>query len=235
MKLSEWTKEKKISFLIYLLVMVNLIVLPLDVLFVVQIVTLNKDVDELTANYELKESEYENKILEIEQQNILLSNRMAVEIEQNKAEEEKKNPVGIPVSGLATIETDPTVIENKDFEDSENVDLSDNNTEKDTDDRLNPYTLEIAVLKDSKIIASGDGIVSLVDFDDLYGYIVKIDHQNGYQSVYRYSEMPKVDQGDMVLKGQMLYEVTKNKGIFAYHILYENTYINPFELIEISG
>ena len=65
-----------------------------------------------------------------------------------KAEEEKKNPVGIPVSGLATIETDPTVIENKDFEDSENIELSDNNTENDTDDRLNPYTLEIASLLD---------------------------------------------------------------------------------------
>ena len=103
------------------------------------------------------------------------------------------------------------------------------------DSLMNPSTLEISVSKGAKIIAAGNGVVSEVKEDDIYGYLVKIDHQNGYETVYRYDEEPKIAKGDEVLKGQMIFEVTKLKGTLAYHILYENTYINPFDMIEISG
>lgn len=230
-KFKSWSSDKRRNFLIYVLMMITFIIVPLNVILINQIIQVNKNFNSLSESSEQNASDYQKKVEDLESKVALLSDQMAVEIARNKEEEAKKNPVGIPVSGLATIETDPSQINEIELDPIE----ENNSTENTVEDSINPYTLEIAVLKDAKIIASGDGTVSLVDFDDVYGYIVKIDHDNGYTTVYRYSEMPKVNQGDQVLKGQMLYEVTKNKGIFAYHIMYENTYINPFELIELNG
>jgi hypothetical protein len=157
-----------------------------------------------------------------------------VENENKSIEDAKKNPVGIPVSGQATIVSEP-----KDEDNSESgnevQDINQGGNASFEDTLMNPYTLEISLQRGAKVIATGNGIVADVSEDDIYGYMVKIDHQNGYMTVYRYDEEPKISKGDEVLKGQMILEVTKYKGTLAYHILYENTYINPFDMIEISG
>ena len=220
--------KKSNSLLMYWLLMLTLIFLVVNIVLVVSFVRISSDFSSLKNTTTIQNEEYETEIENLQQKVALLAEHVSIENENKSIEEAKKNPVGIPVSGQAEIINDPEENTESTTEDTgENTSFEDN--------LLNPYTLEISVSKGAKIIATGNGIVSEVKEDDLYGYLVKIDHENGYETVYRYDEEPKIAKGDEVLKGQMIFEVTKLKGTLAYHILYENTYINPFDMIEISG
>ena len=226
---------KKGTLLMYWLLMLTLLFLAVNIILVVSVVNISRDFSELKTTTTTQNRDYENEITNLQQKVALLAEHVSIENENKSIEEAKKNPVGSPVSGQATIISEPE--EPEEIDETEPSEIADTPEDEGSfeDNLLNPYTLEISVSRGSKIIASGKGIVSYVGEDDLYGYIVKVDHQNGYSTFYRYSEEPKVNQGAEVLKGQMIYEVTKNKGTLAYHILYENTYINPFDMIEISG
>ena len=228
MNKSNDNNDKKGSLIMYWLLMLTLIFLVVNIVLVVSFVRISSDFSSLKNTTTIQNEEYETEIENLQQKVALLAEHVSIENENKSIEEAKKNPVGIPVSGQAEIINDP----------EENTESTTENTGENTsfeDNLLNPYTLEISVSKGAKIIATGNGIVSEVKEDDLYGYLVKIDHENGYETVYRYDEEPKIAKGDEVLKGQMIFEVTKLKGTLAYHILYENTYINPFDMIEISG
>jgi len=230
--------DKKGSLIMYWLLMLTLIFLAVNIVLVVSVVRISKDYTSMKNSTTIKNEEYETEIENLKQKVALLAERVSIENENKSAEEAKKNPVGIPVSGQATIISEPG---EEDTLSSDNDDTASQNTVSSAEDTsfedslMNPYTLEISVSKGAKIIATGNGVVSEVKEDDLYGYLVKIDHENGYETIYRYNEEPKIAKGDEVLKGQMIFEVTKLKGTLAYHILYENTYINPFDMIEISG
>ena len=228
MNKSNDNNDKKGSLIMYWLLMLTLIFLVVNIVLVVSFVRISSDFSSLKNTTTIQNEEYETEIENLQQKVALLAEHVSIENENKSIEEAKKNPVGIPVSGQAEIINDP----------EENTESTSEDTGENTsfeDNLLNPYTLEISVSKGAKIIATGNGIVSEVKEDDLYGYLVKIDHENGYETVYRYDEEPKIAKGDEVLKGQMIFEVTKLKGTLAYHILYENTYINPFDMIEISG
>jgi murein DD-endopeptidase MepM/ murein hydrolase activator NlpD len=228
MNKSNDNNDKKGSLIMYWLLMLTLIFLVVNIVLVVSFVRISSDFSSLKNTTTIQNEEYETEIENLQQKVALLAEHVSIENENKSIEEAKKNPVGIPVSGQAEIINDPEENTESTTEDTgENTSFEDN--------LLNPYTLEISVSKGAKIIATGNGIVSEVKEDDLYGYLVKIDHENGYETVYRYDEEPKIAKGDEVLKGQMIFEVTKLKGTLAYHILYENTYINPFDMIEISG
>ncbi|SDJ54786.1 Murein DD-endopeptidase MepM and murein hydrolase activator NlpD, contain LysM domain [Lachnospiraceae bacterium G41] len=228
MNKSNDNNDKKGSLIMYWLLMLTLIFLVVNIVLVVSFVRISSDFSSLKNTTTIQNEEYETEIENLQQKVALLAEHVSIENENKSIEEAKKNPVGIPVSGQAEIINDPEENTESTTEDTgENASFEDN--------LLNPYTLEISVSKGAKIIATGNGIVSEVKEDDLYGYLVKIDHENGYETVYRYDEEPKIAKGDEVLKGQMIFEVTKLKGTLAYHILYENTYINPFDMIEISG
>ena len=228
MNKSNDNNDKKGSLIMYWLLMLTLIFLVVNIVLVVSFVRISSDFSSLKNTITIQNEEYETEIENLQQKVALLAEHVSIENENKSIEEAKKNPVGIPVSGQAEIINDPEENTESTTEDTgENTSFEDN--------LLNPYTLEISVSKGAKIIATGNGIVSEVKEDDLYGYLVKIDHENGYETVYRYDEEPKIAKGDEVLKGQMIFEVTKLKGTLAYHILYENTYINPFDMIEISG
>ncbi len=238
MNKSNDNNDKKGSLIMYWLLMLTLIFLAVNIVLVVSVVRISSDFSSLKNTTTIKNEEYEMEIENLQQKVALLAEHVSIENENKSIEEAKKNPIGIPVSGQATIisepeESDVTITEGS-AESSANVSASGEDTSFE-DSLMNPYTLEISVSKGAKIIAAGNGVVSEVKEDDIYGYLVKIDHQNGYQTIYRYDEEPKIAKGDEVLKGQMIFEVTKLKGTLAYHILYENTYINPFDMIEISG
>ena len=228
MNKSNDNNDKKGSLIMYWLLMLTLIFLAVNIVLVVSVVRISNDFSSLKDTTTIQNEEYETEIENLQQKVALLAEHVSMENENKEIEEAKKNPVGIPVSGQATIISDPEETERA----AQTV--SGDNTSFE-DNLMNPYTLEISVAEGAKIIATGNGIVSEVSEDDLYGYLVRIDHQNGYETIYRYAEEPKIAKGDEVLKGQMIFEVTKFKGILAYHILYENTYINPFDMIEISG
>ena len=228
MNKSNDNNDKKGSLIMYWLLMLTLIFLAVNIVLVVSVVRISNDFSSLKNTTTIQNEEYETEIENLQQKVALLAEHVSIENENKEIEEAKKNPIGIPVSGQATIISDP--------EDAKEASVTTSGEGSSFEDNLmNPYTLEIFVADGAKIIATGNGVVSEVSEDDLYGYLVRIDHQNGYETIYRYAEEPKIAKGDEVLKGQMIFEVTKFKGILAYHILYENTYINPFDMIEISG
>ena len=228
MNKSNDNNDKKGSLIMYWLLMLTLIFLAVNIVLVVSVVRISNDFSSLKNTTTIQNEEYETEIENLQQKDALLAEHVSIENENKEIEEAKKNPVGIPVSGQATIISDP--------EDAKEANITVSGDDTSFEDSLmNPYTLEISVSDGAKIIATGNGVVSEVSEDDIYGFLVRIDHQNGYETIYRYAEEPKIAKGDEVLKGQMIFEVTKFKGILAYHILYENTYINPFDMIEISG
>ena len=231
MKKNNDNDRKKSNAFMYWTLMLTLIFLAVSVVLFVSMLKLGKEFNELKETTENQNKAYETEITNLQQKVTLLAEHLTVEFENKSIEEAKKKPVGIPVSGQATIISEPVTEE----EGYTGLTPVQSNEVPFEDSRMNPYTLEISVVKGSKIIATGNGVVSQVSEDDIYGHIVKIDHGNGYVTIYRYDEEPKINQGDEVLKGQMIFEVTKYKGTLAYHILYENTYINPFDMIEISG
>ena len=236
MNKSNDNNDKKGSLIMYWLLMLTLIFLAVNIVLVVSVVRISSDFSSLKNTTTKQNEEYETEIENLQQKVALLAEHVSMENENKANEEAKKNPIGIPVSGQATIISDPAEKNGTEESASTEQNLSSSGEGTSFEDSLmNPYTLEISVSDGAKIIATGNGVVSEVKEDDLYGYLVKIDHQNGYETIYRYAEEPKIAKGDEVLKGQMIFEVTKFKGILAYHILYENTYINPFDMIEISG
>lgn len=234
MKWKELSPTNKRNYIINILIMIALIFIAINIVFFTQLKSLNANLDEIIEENENLKEQYNREVTELTQRVNLLSDRVVIENANQEERDAKAMPVGIPVSGQVDLLTDPTESEKQMAENNsvENDPLAQLDFES---QRLNPYTVEFELQRDSRIIASGDGTVVFVGEDDLYGHIVKVDHGNGYISIYRYSEEPKINQGDSVLKGQMIYEVTNNKGVLAYHITYENTYLNPFQLIEIQG
>ncbi len=87
----------------------------------------------------------------------------------------------------------------------------------------------------STVVASGSGTVILVDEDVNYGNQVVIDHGNGYISYYLNEGTPKVKEGDEVTQGDLIYVIGSENTTLGYQIKQDDAYINPMDLISISG
>ena len=86
----------------------------------------------------------------------------------------------------------------------------------------------------AKIVAAGNGKVSSVTYDNTYGYIVAIDHENDFISYYCYNTSPLVAEGESVTRGQSLF-FTSDNNRFTYKISYEGNYIDPNTVLDIDG
>lgn len=87
----------------------------------------------------------------------------------------------------------------------------------------------------SRILASGNGTVTRVLKDDLYGNMLVIDHHNGYTSVYRNRAKAKVNVGDAVSRGDTLFVIGEEHTRFGYQIRFNETDLDPSEIIQIGG
>ncbi len=85
------------------------------------------------------------------------------------------------------------------------------------------------------VIATANGTVSSVAGSSGSGYIIMVDHGNGYFSVYRNGSKPKVDEGDEVTKATELFVIEAGQERLGYQIIQENQYINPLEFMETYG
>ncbi len=202
--------------------------------------TLQTEKTEMQTEFDLEKKELSEKVT-------LLSNQLAVRIEAEEEEAQKKVPSGLPVSGkIITIESEPIIIatevEDTEQEDGETVDgatESESNAENDEDTDENIVEQEIptvvfGVKKETQIVAAGAGTVDSVEQIE-EGTSVKIDHGNGYVSIYLFKGNPKVKAGDEVLRGTLLFEVTSNNAKFSFQVLQDGEYVNPMDLMEIRG
>lgn len=89
-----------------------------------------------------------------------------------------------------------------------------------------------------KVLASAAGTVSEIGDYDATQKIIKIDHGNGYISVYIFSGKNLVNVGDAVTKGTNIGSVegTADAALkLEFQILFQGQYVNPETLLEISG
>lgn len=85
------------------------------------------------------------------------------------------------------------------------------------------------------VITSGTGTVVSVDVDETYGTKIIIDHENGYQSVYRNNGTALVKNGESLGKGYILFSVKEENQELGYQIMQNDEYIDPMILIDING
>lgn len=149
----------------------------------------------------------------------ILSETINQKVEVEQTIEEKSVPTGFPLSAAADY------------------------SEKDEPLRLDGENitrpmLEFTAGDGTWVYAAGDGTVSYVGEEATYGWEVRVDHGNGYVTVYRTNTEPKVKQGDEVARGVTLYEMKSeddDPAKLCYQIILNEEYINPTEVLDING
>lgn len=106
--------------------------------------------------------------------------------------------------------------------------------EETTDASGNPICVFTAS-EGSMVVAAANGSVIVVNEDPEYGNNVWVDHGNGYTTIYRVGGEVKVRQGETVTQGETLFVVTGNDSKLGYQIMRDNVYIDPMEVLAISG
>ena len=85
------------------------------------------------------------------------------------------------------------------------------------------------------VVATASGTVTEVNDDDEYGHNVWIDHGNGYVTIYRNKGDVTVKQGDVVVQGTTLFLIGTDNTTLGYQIMENGAYINPMDILAISG
>jgi murein DD-endopeptidase MepM/ murein hydrolase activator NlpD len=141
----------------------------------------------------------------------ILSDTINQKVEEEEAAEEEKAqahmPVGFPMSASASLE------------------------EADTEEPM----VKLNGTEGSSVIASGDGTVISITTDTNYLHCIKIDHGNGYISIYRNDGDAMVKEGDAVVRGAILYVIGEDNAELGYQITYDDRYMDPMDLINIDG
>lgn len=144
----------------------------------------------------------------------ILSDTLNDKVDQEKKREEEIAktyiPSGFPVKGTASYSENETVFEG------------------------NPIAYFQAG-QGTSVTATANGTVTSVAGSDLSGYIVMIDHENGYFTVYRNGAKPKVKEGDEVTNTTELFKIETGNEEIGYQIIENEKYIDPLSLMEIHG
>ena len=103
----------------------------------------------------------------------------------------------------------------------------------------NHFAVDISVPEKTPIKAVSDGTVILAEWTTETGYVVIIKHQQNLISVYKHNESLAVNQGDLVLSGEVISFAgstgTLSTGPHLHLELWSDGYpINPTELIEFE-
>lgn len=89
--------------------------------------------------------------------------------------------------------------------------------------------------EDSTVVATATGTVLSVEDDETYGHRITVDHGNGYVTVYRNKGDAKVRPGDSVARGTTLYIMGEDNLQLCYQVLRDGVYIDPLEMLDVSG
>lgn len=90
-----------------------------------------------------------------------------------------------------------------------------------TDTKVFHHGLDIDAPKGSPIKAAGGGKVVRCGFESRYGNLVVIDHGNGYRTVYAHLSERLVEEGDTVLRGDLIGKVGDTGRTTGPHLHYE--------------
>lgn len=87
----------------------------------------------------------------------------------------------------------------------------------------------------SDVVSVADGKVIDVCDDTVYGKCVKVDHGNGYVTIYKNNSDPKVYVGDEIVRGAILFVGGEENNYLCYQVTYNDTFIDPMHIIDING
>lgn len=85
------------------------------------------------------------------------------------------------------------------------------------------------------VVATASGTVTAVNDDAEYGHNVWVDHGNGYVTIYRNQGDAMVKQGDTVTQGTTLFLIGDQNTKLGYQMMKDGAYINPMDMLAISG
>ncbi|MBR6328465.1 MAG: peptidoglycan DD-metalloendopeptidase family protein [Lachnospiraceae bacterium] len=169
--------------------------------------------DELITEYEKEEIVLQARIEELE--DTLHDAKVTIDATKNLKEQVEKEqteasiPTSMPVGKIASI-PEYQADENKQY-------------------------IQFIVDRGTKILATADGTVRLIADDDVYGYRLKLDFGNGYESEYLLKDKPQVNEGDRVSRGNTLFTVTTDVTTLSYRVYFNGEVINPMDVIKIDG
>jgi biotin carboxyl carrier protein len=104
--------------------------------------------------------------------------------------------------------------------------------EEGTDD--NPICIFTAS-EGTTVVAAASGTVTGINDDVEYGHNIWVDHGNGYVTIYRNAGEPQVKLGDSVVNGTALFVIEAGNEKLGYQMMKDGEYINPMEMLSISG
>jgi len=85
------------------------------------------------------------------------------------------------------------------------------------------------------VVAVASGTVMAVNDDETYGHSVWVDHGNGYITIYRNKGDATVAVGDSVVQGTTLFVIGEDNADLGYQMQKDGSYINPMDMLAISG
>ena len=98
-----------------------------------------------------------------------------------------------------------------------------------------PY-ITIGMRKGDNVVATGDGVVSRVDYDANYLNSVEIVHESGYISRYLCDKDVeiRVKEGEEIKARNPLFTITIDYSLLDYQILLDNQAVNPFQVMKVD-
>lgn len=86
------------------------------------------------------------------------------------------------------------------------------------------------------VVAAGNGTVSYAGESlESGGYLVSIDHGNGYQSDYYCRSKPVIKEKAEISRGTVLFSIGDEGDKLFYRVKYEGDFIDPYTVLNISG
>lgn len=198
--------------------------------------TLNTEVNDLTAQKE----ELTVRNTELTENVTLLSNTINEKVQKEEADAQKSIPSGFPLAGAATIqesseiEAQESVQEQEDQAEAQEGAAEEGPQEEKSAEAKTPIVV-FSASTGTSVIVTGNGVVEKIEADAEYGNVIRVNHGNGYVSLYRNPSPAKVKEGDEITKGTMLIEMTTENETLGYQIMKDGEYIDPLELMEIYG
>jgi murein DD-endopeptidase MepM/ murein hydrolase activator NlpD len=86
------------------------------------------------------------------------------------------------------------------------------------------YGLDIAAVTGTPIVAIASGVVTSAGWRSGYGYMVRIDHKNGWESVYAHASKLFVKSGQEVASGQRIASVGQTGNATGPHVHLETIF-----------
>lgn len=165
-------------------------------------------------NVQLKSLMEENTTIKAENKELkdkvaILSDTVNDKVQKEEEVASTYVPTGFPLAGTASIDESNTVLDG------------------------NPI-VNFSATVGTKVLSTGSGTVFSIE-NSASEYIVTVNHENGYFSVYRNGSKPRVKEGDIVTNITELFIIEDGKEKLGYQIKQNGRYIDPLVVMEIYG